>query len=228
MSDLTHQRCGFVALIGAPNAGKSTLMNALVGTKVSIVSHKVQTTRTRMTGILVHEDAQIIFIDTPGLFTPKKRLDRAMVSSAWSGVRDGDVTALLIDAARADALEHNETILDRLAESKPKHLILILNKVDQADKPSLLALSATLHEKVDFDQTFMISALKEKGLDDLADALGDAMPQSPWMYDEDMVTDMPNRLLAAEITKRFMSACTKNCPMKPWLRRKAGRSMTRI
>jgi len=192
-------RAGFVALIGVPNAGKSTLLNALVGAKVSIVSRKVQTTRALVRGIVMEGAAQIILVDTPGIFAPKRRLDRAMVHSAWSGAADADAVCLLVDA-RKGADEEVETILRRLPEVKrPK--ILILNKIDLIPRERLLELAAKLNEQVPFEDTFMISALKGDGIERLREALAQRMPPSPWLYPEDQVSDAPLRMLAAEITR---------------------------
>jgi GTPase len=194
------QRCGFVALIGAPNAGKSTLLNALVGQKVSIVSRKAQTTRALIRGIVIEGAAQIIFVDTPGIFAPKRRLDRAMVKSAWSGAEEADVSALLIDA-RKGVDEESAAILERLAERGGRKLA-VLNKTDQlADKRALIPLSAKLNERVAFEQTFMISALTGDGVTELRQALAALMPRGPWHYPEDQLSDMPMRMLAAEITR---------------------------
>lgn len=192
-------RAGFVALIGVPNAGKSTLLNALVGTKVSIVSRKVQTTRALVRGIVMEGAAQVILVDTPGIFAPKRRLDRAMVHSAWSGAADADAVCLLVDA-RKGVDEEVETILRRLPEVKrPK--ILILNKIDLIPRERLLELAATLNQQVPFEDTFMISALKGDGVERLRQALAERMPPSPWLYPEDQVSDAPLRMLAAEITR---------------------------
>lgn len=192
-------RCGFVALIGAPNAGKSTLLNALVGSKVTIVSHKVQTTRALIRGISVEGPSQIIFVDTPGIFAPKRRLDRAMVTTAWSGAHEADLTAVLIDA-RKGLDEDIEPILDRLKEVKgPK--ILILNKIDVVPRDSLLGLAKAANEKAKFETTFMISALKSDGVVDLKQWLAERMPKGPWLYPEDQIADAPMRQLAAEITR---------------------------
>ena len=192
-------RSGFVALIGAPNAGKSTLLNRLVGAKVSIVTHKVQTTRALIRGIATHDKTQIVFIDTPGIFRPRRRLDRAMVTTAWGGAKDADMVALLIDAERGikgDA----EAILDNLAEVRqPK--ILILNKIDRIKRDKLLALASEANERVPFDRTFMVSALTGDGCDDLLDYLAGALPEGPWYYPEDQISDLPMRQLAAEITR---------------------------
>lgn len=192
-------RCGFVALIGAPNAGKSTLLNALVGSKVTIVSHKVQTTRALIRGISVEGQSQIIFVDTPGIFAPKRRLDRAMVTTAWSGAHEADLTAVLVDA-RKGLDEDIEPILDHLKEVKgPK--ILILNKIDVVPRDSLLGLAKAANEKAKFETTFMISALKSDGVVDLKQWLAERMPKGPWLYPEDQIADAPMRQLAAEITR---------------------------
>lgn len=192
-------RAGFVALIGVPNAGKSTLLNALVGAKVSIVSRKVQTTRALVRGIVMEGEAQIVLVDTPGIFAPKRRLDRAMVHSAWSGAADADAVCLLVDA-RKGADEEVETILRRLPEVKrPK--ILILNKIDLIARERLLELVAKLNALVPFEDTFMISALNGDGVADLRKALAARMPPGPWLYPEDQISDAPLRMLAAEITR---------------------------
>lgn len=192
-------KAGFVALIGAPNAGKSTLLNSLVGSKVSIVSRKVQTTRVLVRGIAIEGPSQIIFVDTPGIFKPKRRLDRAMVTSAWGGASDADVVALLLDA-RKGIDEEAEAILAKLPDVKrPK--ILILNKIDLIERSRLLALAAAVNEKDTFADTFMISALKGDGLDKLKAYLAEKMPEGPWLYPEDQISDAPLRMLAAEITR---------------------------
>jgi len=192
-------RSGFVALIGAPNAGKSTLVNRLVGTKVSIVTHKVQTTRALVRGIATHGSAQIVFVDTPGIFKPRRRLDTAMVTTAWGGARDADMVLVLIDAERGikgDA----DAILDRLGEVRqPK--VLILNKVDRVKREALLALASQANERVAFERTFMVSALTGSGCEDLLDYLAGALPAGPWYYPEDQISDLPMRQLAAEITR---------------------------
>lgn len=194
------RRCGFIAVIGAPNAGKSTLVNALVGTKVSIVSHKVQTTRVPLRGIAIEGDSQLVFIDTPGIFQPKRRLDRAMVDAAWGGAFDADIVVLMVDAAKG-ADEDVTRILDKLAASAlPK--ILVLNKVDRvSDKDTMLPLVARLSEHMTFDRVFMISALDGSGVTDLKSYLAGRMPPGPWHYPEDEISDAPLRLLAAEITR---------------------------
>jgi GTP-binding protein Era len=193
------RRSGFVALVGAPNAGKSTLMNRLVGSKVSIVSHKVQTTRAIIRGIATHRGAQIVFVDTPGIFNPRRRLDKAMVTTAWGGAKDADIVALLIDAERGIAGDA-EKILENLAGiGRPK--LLILNKVDRVKRESLLALAQEANERVAFERTFMISALTGSGCEDLLDHLAASLPEGPWYYPEDQLSDLPMRQLAAEITR---------------------------
>jgi GTPase len=192
-------RAGFAALIGAPNAGKSTLLNALVGAKVSIVSRKVQTTRALVRGIAIEGSAQIVFVDTPGLFKPKRRLDRAMVTSAWGGAGDADAVCLLLDV-RKGVDEENEAILGRLPELRqPK--VLILNKIDLIERARLLDLAASVNARLPFDHTVMISALTGDGVADLRKRLAVLMPESPWLYPEDQVSDAPLRMLAAEITR---------------------------
>ena len=192
-------RCGFVALIGAPNAGKSTLLNALVGSKVTIVSRKVQTTRALVRGIAVEGNAQLIFVDTPGIFLPRRRLDRAMVTTAWGGAHDADLVGVLIDA-RKGLDEEAEAILERLAEVKQPKL-LILNKVDLVEKQTLLELTKSANDKAAFEATFMISALKRDGVDDLKRWLAAHMQPGPWLYPPDQMSDAPMRQLAAEITR---------------------------
>ncbi|MGB3281284.1 MAG: GTPase Era [Methylovirgula sp.] len=199
MPDASQARCGFVALIGAPNAGKSTLLNALVGAKISIVSRKVQTTRSLVRGIAVAGDAQIVFVDTPGIFAPRRRLDRAMVKSAWSGASDADVVALLVDSRKGIDAEV-EAILARLAARKAAP-ILVLNKIDLVARPKLLELTAALHAQLAFAETFMISALSGDGIAHLKERLAALMPAGPWLYPEDQISDAPLRTLAAEITR---------------------------
>ena len=192
-------RCGFIALIGAPNAGKSTLTNALVGSKVAIVTPKVQTTRTLVRGIAMVGDSQLVLIDTPGIFAPKRRLDRAMVTTAWTGAHDADLVAVLIDAKKAID-EEVDTILGKLGEVRqPK--ILILNKVDLVEKASLLALAQTANGRVKFSSTFMLSAKSGDGVPDMRDWLAANVPAGPWHYPADEVSDAPLRQLAAEITR---------------------------
>jgi GTP-binding protein Era len=194
-----ERRCGFIALIGAPNAGKSTLINALVQSKVSIVSHKVQTTRMPVRGIAIEGASQLVFIDTPGIFSPKRRLDRAMVTSAWSGAHDADLTGLLIDARKGLDGE-TEAILKKIAELRGK-VFLILNKVDLIDKPALLALATAINERTKFSETFMVSALTGDGVADVRSWLAREVPPGPWHYPEDQISDAPLRILAAEITR---------------------------
>ncbi|MGZ3287623.1 MAG: GTPase Era [Xanthobacteraceae bacterium] len=192
-------RCAFIALIGAPNVGKSTLINALVGSKVAIVSHKVQTTRALLRGIAIADGSQLVFIDTPGIFAPKRRLDRAMVTNAWAGVHDADIAAVLIDAVRG-LDDEADLIFARLAEIRqPK--ILLINKVDLVDKSALLAIVKAANERVAFAATFMISALTGDGVADVKRWLAVHAPAGPWHYPEDQITDAPLRQLAAEITR---------------------------
>ena len=192
-------RCGFIALIGAPNAGKSTLTNALVGSKVTIVSRKVQTTRALLRGIAIVGDAQLVLMDTPGIFAPRRRLDRAMVTTAWGGAHDADIVVLLIDAKKG-VDEEAEAILGRLSEvATPK--VLVLNKIDLTDKPSLLTLAQVVNAKAKFDATFMLSAASHDGVDDLKAWLAAHAPRGPWHYPEDQISDAPMRSLAAEITR---------------------------
>jgi len=195
----TETRCGFVALIGAPNAGKSTLLNALVGSKVSIVSRKVQTTRTLVRGIAIEGTAQIIFVDTPGIFMPRRRLDQAMVTSAWGGAGDADLVGLLVDASKG-VDEAVEAILSGLPKLKAS-AILVLNKIDTVERSSLLKLTADINMRFAFRETFMISALTGDGVAPLKARLAAMMPEGPWLYPEDQVSDAPLRLLAAEITR---------------------------
>ncbi len=191
--------CGFVALLGAPNAGKSTLLNAVVGAKVSIVTPKVQTTRTRITGIRIVDTAQLIFVDTPGIFAPKRRLERAMVEAAWAGLDGADVAVLLIDATHG-VDKNTRRILERLAE-KERPVVVALNKVDKVAKHDLLPLAATINEGGLTDEIFMISALQGDGVDDLLTYLAGRMPPEPWLYPEDQISDVPMRMMAAEITR---------------------------
>lgn len=192
-------RCGFVALIGAPNAGKSTLTNALVGTKVSIVSHKVQTTRAIVRGIVIHGAAQMVLVDTPGIFPPKRRLERAMVSTAWTSAADADLVALLVDARRGlDA--DIEALLQPLSQVR-RPRALILNKIDLIRRDTLLALTTELTQRLAFDRVFMISALTGDGVEDLKHWIAGTVQEGPWLYPEDQITDAPMRMLAAEVTR---------------------------
>lgn len=198
-SDTAEKRCGFVALIGAPNAGKSTLLNALVGSKISIVSHKVQTTRMLVRGIAIEGNAQLVFVDTPGIFKPKRRLDRAMVDSAWSGAKDADLTGLLVDS-RKGLDEEVEAILSRIGDIGGEKFLL-LNKIDVVEKESLLGLAEELNARATFAATFMISALTGSGIADVKNWLAQRVPPGPWLYPEDQISDAPLRHLAAEITR---------------------------
>jgi len=199
MAEGIARRCGFVALIGAPNVGKSTLINALVGAKVSIVTPKVQTTRALMRGIAIQGPAQLIFVDTPGIFSPRRRLDRAMVGTAWGGAQDADVVALVIDADKG-VLDDDEAILSGLGDVRAVK-VLVLNKVDLIDKPKLLALTQRLNERAAFAATFMVSALSGSGVADLKSWFAAHVPAGPWLYPEDQITDAPLRQFAAEITR---------------------------
>lgn len=192
-------RCGFVALMGAPNVGKSTLVNALVGAKVSIVSRKVQTTRAPVRGIALIGASQLVLVDTPGIFAPKRRLERAMVTSAWGGAGDADLAVLLLDAKRGIG-DEDEAILSRLPEVR-RPMVLVLNKTDTVPATSLLALAKNANELARFEATFMLSALKNRGVDDLGAWLAAHVPPGPWHYPADQVSDAPLRHLAAEITR---------------------------
>jgi GTP-binding protein Era len=194
-----ERRCGFVALIGAPNAGKSTLLNALVGAKVSIVTPKVQTTRTLIRGIAIESPAQLIFVDTPGIFSPRRRLDRAMVGSAWASTQDADLVALLIDAKKG-IKDDDEWLLGGLGDIRPAKA-LVLNKVDLVEKRALFAFNQKLNERAAFAATFMISALTGDGVADLKSWFAARVPLGPWLYPEDQISDAPLRQLAAEITR---------------------------
>lgn len=200
MTQDTPQRCGFVSIIGAPNAGKSTLINRLVGAKVSIVSPKVQTTRTRVMGIVNHDSTQIVFVDTPGIFQPRKRLEKAMVAAAWQGTADAEEIMLLVDVGKGRINEDTRAIISKLKDTQ-REVILLLNKIDMLQKDKLLALAAELNGEGVFKETFMISALTGDGVQALLDTLAARMPEGPWMFGEDQISDMPMRLLAAEITR---------------------------
>lgn len=195
-----HPRCGFVALVGAPNAGKSTLLNAMIGSKVSIVSPKVQTTRTRVLGITIEGDSQLIFVDTPGIFKPKRRLDRAMVAAAWQGADDADLIGVLYDVSRRGIDDDTLSIVARLKD-QGREAILILNKIDLVKRDALLAIADTFQKEGVFTDIFMVSAFTEDGVADLRKFLAVRMPDGPWHFPEDQISDMPMRLLAAEITR---------------------------
>ena len=218
-ADPTEQtRCGFVAVIGAPNAGKSTLVNGLVGAKVSIVTHKVQTTRARIRGVALHEHSQIILVDTPGIFKPKRRLDQAMVDAAWSGEADADLVILMIDApgysdamgtgevSRAAVASARDTdLIIKALKKRSRKVVLALNKIDLMKREDLLQLTERLHDHDIFSHTFMISAEKGDGVLDLKAFLAAEMPPGPWHYPEDQIADLPTRLLAAEITREKLT-----------------------
>ncbi|PWJ20980.1 GTPase Era [Jannaschia seohaensis] len=198
-------RAGFVALIGEPNAGKSTLLNRMVGAKVSIVTHKVQTTRARIRGIAMEGAAQIVFVDTPGLFRPKRRLDRAMVAAAWTGAADADVVVLLIEAHRG-LTQGVEAILSGLEErGTGAPVLLAINKIDRVEAPKLLALTERMNARYPFAATFLISAEKGHGVDDLRADLAARLPEGPWLYPEDQIADAPLRAIAAEITREKLT-----------------------
>lgn len=198
-------RAGFVALIGEPNAGKSTLLNHMVGAKVSIVTHKVQTTRTRIRGVAMHGDAQIIFVDTPGLFRPRRRLDRAMVAAAWGGAADADIVVLLIEAHRG-LTPGVEAIIESLQErAEGRRIVLAINKIDRVEAPQLLGLTQSMNDRFSFERTFLISASKGHGIDHLRDWLAAELPEGPWLYPEDQIADLPERMIAAEITREKLT-----------------------
>ena len=198
-TDEAARRFGFIAVIGAPNAGKSTLINRFVGAKVSIVTPKVQTTRSLVRGIAIRDNTQLVFVDTPGIFEPKRRLERAMVAAAWGGVQDADAILLIVDSMRGFSGE-TRRIVERLKQGSRK-VILVLNKIDRIRREKLLRLSEEMNATGVFAETFMISALEGDGAGDLLERLAQTMPNGPWMYPEDQITDIPTRLLAAEITR---------------------------
>ncbi len=198
-------RAGFVALIGEPNAGKSTLTNLMVGAKVSIVTHKVQTTRARIRGVALEGEAQLVFVDTPGLFKPRRRLDRAMVAAAWGGAADADVVVLMVEAHRGIS-EGVERILEGLQEiGKGRTVALAINKIDKVEAPVLLTLTKDLNERYDFAETFMISAERGHGVDALRKWLAGQLPEGPWLYPEDQIADLPMRMIAAEMTREKLT-----------------------
>jgi len=199
MSDEDPRRCGYVALIGAPNVGKSTLLNTLVGAKVSIVSPKVQTTRRRILGIAVEGQAQLVFVDTPGIFEPKRRLERAMVAAAWSGVEDADIVVLLVDATRPED-EATRAIVQKLKQAGRKG-VLVINKIDLLPRPALLEVAARYAKDGIFDPVFMLSGLTGDGVHDLKTHLARTLPEGPWLFPEDQLSDLPQRLIAAEVTR---------------------------
>lgn len=198
-------RAGFVALIGEPNAGKSTLLNRMVGAKVSIVTHKVQTTRARIRGVAIEGDAQLVFVDTPGLFQPRRRLDRAMVAAAWGGAADADIVVLLVEAHRG-ITEGVERILEKLAEiAHGRPVALAINKIDRVKAETLLGLTRELNDRFEFVRSFMISAEKGHGVEDLRRWLAETLPEGPWLYPEDQIADLPLRMIAAEITREKLT-----------------------
>lgn len=198
-------RAGFIALIGEPNAGKSTLLNRMVGAKVSIVTHKVQTTRARLRGVAMEGESQLVFVDTPGLFRPKRRLDRAMVAAAWTGASDADVVVLLIEATRG-MTEGVQAILDGLKErTGDRKVTLAINKIDRVEAHVLLKMTETLNAAYPFDETFMISAEKGHGIAHMRSWLAAEMPESPWLYPEDQIADLPMRMIAAEMTREKLT-----------------------
>ncbi len=195
----TSTRCGYVAILGEPNVGKSTLLNQLVGAKVSIVCHKVQTTRRRLLGIMMEDQTQIVFVDTPGIFEPKKPLERAMVKTAWQAAQDTDVIVVLVDACKRNQ-EHTEKLIDRALQMKLP-VVLVINKIDKVERAELLPLVEHLTKGREFAKVFMVSATKGSGVEDLAPYLSTLLPESPWHYDPEQITDLPLRQLAAEITR---------------------------
>ncbi len=197
-------QAGFIALIGEPNAGKSTLLNRMVGAKVSIVTHKVQTTRARIRGICMEGAAQLVFVDTPGLFRPRRRLDRAMVAAAWGGAMDADIVVLLVEAHRGIS-SGVQSILDQLKELGDRRVILAINKIDQVKSDALLVLTQQLNAAFAFEKTFMISAERGHGVPDLRAWLGQELPEGPWLYPEDQIADLPLRMIAAEMTREKLT-----------------------
>lgn len=198
-------RAGFVALIGEPNAGKSTLLNHMVGAKVSIVTHKVQTTRARIRGVALEGESQIVFVDTPGLFRPRRRLDRAMVAAAWTGAADADVVVLLIEAHRGLTEGVKEILSGLLEKASGRKIALAINKIDRVEAPQLLKLTEEANAAFPFVKTFMISAERGHGVGDLREWLAQEMPEGPWLYPEDQIADLPMRMIAAEMTREKLT-----------------------
>ena len=198
---MNKERAGFIALIGEPNVGKSTLLNKMVGSKISIVTHKVQTTRARVRGIAVHDNSQLVFVDTPGLFETKRRLDRAMVASAWGGARDADIVALLVSANKSDTKGFKKIIEKLTLEVNAKRVILVLNKIDRTNSDRILHLVRVLNDYFAFEETFMVSATKGHGLPLLKNWLANNMPEGPWLYPVDQIADLPLKVIAADITR---------------------------
>ncbi|SEW46371.1 GTP-binding protein Era [Cognatiyoonia koreensis] len=201
---MSDTRAGFIALIGEPNAGKSTLLNRMVGAKVSIVTHKVQTTRARIRGVAMEGQSQLVFVDTPGLFQPRRRLDRAMVAAAWGGAADADVVVLMIEAHRGMS-DGVKAILDGLGDLGDRRIALAINKIDKVKSETLLALTQAMNEAFAFEKTFMISAEKGHGCDTLRAWLAQAVPLGPWLYPEDQLSDLPMRMIAAEMTREKLT-----------------------
>ena len=197
-------QAGFIALIGEPNAGKSTLLNRMVGAKISIVTHKVQTTRARIRGSCMEGAAQLVFVDTPGLFKPRRRLDRAMVAAAWGGAMDADIVVLLVEAHRGIS-SGVQSIIDQLKELEGRRVILAINKIDRVKSDALLALTQQLNAAFAFEKTFMISAERGHGVPDLRAWLGQELPEGPWLYPEDQIADLPLRMIAAEMTREKLT-----------------------
>ncbi|MDA9989462.1 GTPase Era [Paracoccaceae bacterium] len=198
-------RCGFVALIGEPNAGKSTLLNRMVGAKVSIVTHKVQTTRTRVRGVALQDDTQLVFVDTPGVFKPRRRLDRAMVAAAWGGAADADIVVLVIEAHRGITVGVKEIVQELTNLDKSRPVVLAINKIDRVQSEALLSLTQEMNALYEFANTFMISAERGHGVSDLKLWLSMELPTGPWLYPEDQISDVPMRMIAAEITREKLT-----------------------
>lgn len=202
---MTRKRAGFVALIGEPNAGKSTLLNRMVGAKVSIVTHKVQTTRTRIRGVAIQGDTQIVFVDTPGIFRPKRHLDRSMVAAAWNGAADADLVVLMIEAHRGITPGVTAILEGLVDRSKGRKVALAVNKIDRVDSTVLLSLTKAMNERFKFSETFLVSAEKGHGVDDLRHWLASELPVGPWLYPEDQIADLPLKMIAAEVTREKLT-----------------------